>query len=404
MATERLYYNDPFLLSFTARVVERLVVEGRPAVILDRTAFYPTSGGQPDDRGTLGGIPVREVREVEGKIVHILEGEVSGDVLPGEVEWKRRFDHMQQHTGQHILSQALERRGASTSSFHIGEEVSTIDLDRGDFSPQELAEAEDEANAVVFEDRPVWVHWVTPEEASQFPLRKLPAGHERVRIVEVEGYDWSPCGGTHCTRTGQVGPIRIVHSERRGAETRIAFLCGWRALRDARWKHDMLTRLGLFLTVGIPHLPAAVARLAATAEEARKALEQTQQALLRYEARELYGQAESVGRARVVRAVFPGRPWEEVRRLAREIAALPGGVALLGSAGEEGRLCFARSEGLSWDMGALVREAAARLGGRGGGRPHDAQGGGPEVGRLGEALEWAVERLRAWEEAERGSV
>ncbi|MGC8960479.1 MAG: alanyl-tRNA editing protein [Chloroflexia bacterium] len=397
MPTERLYYDDPFLLSFTARVVERRVFEGRPALLLDRTAFYPASGGQPHDRGTLNGIPVWEVREEEGEILHILGEDPAGDVVQGQVEWERRFDHMQQHTGQHILSQALERRGAATSSFHIGEEVSTIDLDRASFSPEELAQAEDEANAIVFEDRPVRTYFVTPEELAGLPLRKSPAGYERVRIVEVERYDWSPCGGTHCTRTGQVGPIRIVHSERRGAETRVTFLCGWRALRDARWKHHLLTQLGLALTVGIPHLPAAVAKLSAEAEEARKAMEEMRRVLLRYEARERYAQAEAVGPARVVRAVFPGRPLEEVRLLAREIAALPGGVALLGIAGDEGRLCFARAEGLPWDMGVLVREAAAILGGRGGGRPHDAQGGGPEVGRLEEALERAMARLRAWE-------
>ncbi len=397
MSTERLYYDDPFLLSFTARVLERRTVEGRPALLLDRTAFYPTSGGQPHDRGTLNGISVREVREEEGEILHILEEDPAGDVVQGHVGWERRFDHMQQHTGQHILSQAFERREAATSSFHIGEEVSTIDLDRAPFGADELARVEDEANAIVFEDRPVRVYFVTPEELVRLPLRKRPAGHERVRIVEVEGYDRSPCGGTHCTRTGQVGTIRIIHSERRGVETRITFLCGWRALRDARWKHDLLTQMGNALTVGIPFLPGAVAKLSAAAEEARKAMEEMRRMLLRYEARELYEQAEALGPARVVRAIFPGRPLEEVRLLAREIAALPGGLALLGIAGEEGRLCFARAEGPDWDMGILVREAAAILGGRGGGRPHDAQGGGPEVGRLEEALRHAMERLRAWE-------
>lgn len=394
MPTERLYYDNSFLLSFTARVVGRRVVEGRPALFLDRTAFYPTSGGQPHDRGTLNGIPVLEVREEREEILHILEGEPAGVVLQGEVEWEQRFDHMQQHTGQHILSQAFERRGAATSSFHIGEEVSTIDLDRPPFSPEELAQVEDEANAVVFEDRPVRTYFVTPDELSRLPLRKRPAGYERVRIVEVEEYDWSPCGGTHCTRTGQVGPIRIIHSERRGAETRVIFLCGWRALRDARWRHNLLTQMGNALTVGIPYLPETVAKLVAAAEESRKALERARRALLRYEARELYEGAEAIGPARVVRAVFPGRPLEEVRLLAREIASLPGGVALLGSAGEEGRLCFARAEGLPWDMGALVREATAVLGGRGGGRPHDAQGGGPEADRLEEALEQALKYLR----------
>jgi len=394
MPAERLYYDDPFRLTFTARVTGRREVEGRPAVTLDQTAFYPTSGGQPHDVGTLAGVPVIEVQEEEGEVLHLLEREVAGDAVAGQVDRERRFDHMQQHTGQHILSQAaLELVDARTVGFHLSAEYSTVDLNRI-ISPADAARIEERANAVVFEDRPVIARFVTPEELARLPMRKPPVVHENVRVVEVEGFDWSACGGTHCTRTGQIGLVRVVHTERMGGDTRLTFLCGWRALRDARWKHEALEQVGAALTAGLPQVPAAVARLQAAEQEARKALERAQKQLLHYEAAELHAQGEQVGPARVVRAVFTGRTLDELKVLAREIAALPGGVALLGLREEDARLCFARAEGLPYDMGTLVREAVALLGGRGGGRPAEAQGGGPEVGRLEEALEAAAARLQ----------
>lgn len=394
MPAERLYYDDPWLLSFAAQVTARREIAGRPAVSLDRSAFYPTSGGQPHDLGTLNGMPVVEVIEEEGEVWHLLEGDLPAGPVQGQVDALRRFDHMQQHTGQHILSAVFDQIEAETTSFHLGSQVSTIDLNRTGFSPEELVRLEDRANAVVFEDRPVMARFVTPEEVARLPLRKPPLAYERVRIVEVEGFDWSPCGGTHCTRSGQVGLIRIVHSERRGAETRITFLCGWRALRDAQGQQRLLSALSAALTAGPDFLLTAVARLQQSEQEARKSLEHARKELLRYEAVELHTRAEAIGPARVVHAVLRGRTLEEVRLLAREIAALPGGVALLGLQGEEGKLCFARAEGLPWDMGALVREAAGLLGGRGGGRPENGQGGGPEVERLEEALQHALGKLR----------
>jgi alanyl-tRNA synthetase len=396
MPAERLYYSDPFLLSFTAHVTGRREVEGRPALTLDRTAFYPTSGGQPHDLGSLNGIPVVEVREEDGEVLHLVEREVAGEAVQGEVDRPHRFDHMQQHTGQHILSQAaLELLDATTVGFHLSTEYSTVDLNQIHISAADLARVEDRANTVVFEDRPVVARFVTPEELARLPLRKPPVVHENVRIVEVEGFDWSACGGTHCTRTGQIGLIRVVRAERMGGDTRLTFLCGWRALRDARWEHSLIEEIGGALTAGPAQLPATVARLQASEQEVRKALERANRLLLHYEALELHAQAEQVGPARVVHAVFTGRTLDELKALAREIAALPGGVALLGLRGEDTRLCFARAEGLPWDMGALVREAVALLGGRGGGRPNEAQGGGPEVGRLEEALEQAMARVRS---------
>ncbi len=401
--TKRLYYDNPFLLNFKARVVERRTVPcgaGQEekdclGLILDRSAFYPTSGGQLHDLGTINGVPVLEVRDDEGEVVHVMADEVPRVTVTGQVDLERRFDNMQQHTGQHILSQAcIEILNAETVSSHLSAEDSTIDIGRVNLTAEMLARAEERANDVVFEDRPVIARFVADEEVAKLPLRKRPAGHERMRIVEVQGYDWSACGGTHCLRSGQVGPIRIVHWERRGAETRLTFLCGWRALRHARWEHGLLTEMGGLLSVGIPYLPDTVAKLAAAEEESRKGLEAARRQLLSYEAADLYQKAKRIGPARVVRAVLTGRSLEEVKMLAREISALPGAIALLGLRGEDARLCFARAQDVPGDMGALVRQAAAVVGGRGGGRPHEAQGGGPEVDKLEEALDAAVAQLR----------
>ncbi len=395
MPAERLYYDDPFLWSFQARVTARQTLAGRPAVALDRTAFYPTSGGQPHDLGTLTGVPVVDVKEQAGEVWHLLAAELPGEEVTGQVDGRRRFDHMQQHTGQHILSQAfVELLGARTVAFHLGATESTIDLDRVDLSKEGLEAVEERVNEVIFQDRPVIARFVPPDELARLPLRKPPRGHKHVRVVEVEGYDWTPCGGTHCTRTGQVGALRILRADRQGNETRVTFLCGWRALRDARWKHEVLSEVATSLSVGIPDLAETVARLVASGEEMRRELERARRQLLQVEAAELYGQGEWLGGARVVVAHWRDRPWEEVRALARAIAALPGGVALLGVDGDTARLCFARAEGLRWDMAALVREAAQCIGGRGGGRPDDAQGGGPDAGRLSEALALALQRLR----------
>lgn len=395
MTTERLYYEDPFLLTFQARVVARRSVAGQPALILDRTAFYPTSGGQPHDRGTLDGVPVLDVQEESGQIVHVVAGDVPAEIVQGHVDRQRRFDHMQQHTGQHILSQAfVEQFDAETISFHLSEDYASIDLDRSGFSREDLDHLEDRANEIVFQDLPVVTRFVTPAELADLPLRKPPTEHERIRIVEVQGFDWSACGGTHCRRTGQVGLIRITQSERRGEETRITFLCGWRALHNARWEHDLLVDLAAPFSVGLPDLPDAIARLSEAEEHARKGLERARQALLGYEAAERYQAGEQVGPARVVRALLVDRSLEQVRLLAREIAAKPGGIALLGLEGGTARICFARAEDLPGHMGQLVREAAGVIGGRGGGRPEEAQGGGPQADRLEEALDVALARLR----------
>jgi alanyl-tRNA synthetase len=396
MTTERLYYQDSYQRSFSAHVVERLEVGGQPAAVLDRSAFYPTSGGQPHDTGSLSGAQVLDVIEREGDkaVIHVLAAPLDEMTVKGEIAWPRRFDHMQQHTGQHVLSAVFTQTlGAETVSVHIGDDYATLDLDRAPLRQEELDQVEQAANAVIWEDRPVIVRIVDEAELSALPLRKRPTVTGPIRIVEVSGLDWSPCGGTHVRVTGEIGLIKLIRAERRGEETRIEFLCGGRALADYRAKNQAVLDLALHLSVGYRELGDAVARLEEEARAMRKERDALRESALAYEARALLAEAEERGGVRVVRRVFAGRDAASLRGLASQLIKMGPALALLGGSGEKATLIFACSPDLPLDVRPLLNEACALVGGRGGGNPNFAQGGGPDVGHLDEALEVAY---RAW--------
>ncbi len=381
--TERLYYADAYCRRFSAHVAERLTWGGQPAVVLDRTVFYPASGGQPADRGALGGVAVPDVvaRE-DGAVVHVLEHplpESEGDIA-GEIDWLRRFDHMQQHTGQHVLSAAFEQvLDADTVGFHLGAEVSTIDVDVARLDPAAAASVEDLANQVVWEDRPVSTRFVGLDELASLPLRRPPAVDGPVRIVDVADFDVNPCGGTHVARTGEIGLVRVSRLEYRGDETRVEFLCGGRALCDYRAKSGVVDQLAARLTVGHWELDQAVERLQGEAKQLRHDLRQVRERLLYVEAADLFEAAIPREAYRVVERVWERREPGELRALAQELVRRFEVVALLASVGERTHLCFACSEGVGLDMAVLLREACVQLGGKGGGQPHLAQGSGPET-------------------------
>src|SRR5919205_487817 len=234
--TQRLYYSDSHLLEFEARVLEvSQRADGRAAVSLDRTAFYPTGGGQPTDTGTLGAARVVECVDEDGRVLHVCEGEVpgAGQSVKGRVDWARRLDHMQQHTGQHILSQAfVELYGAQTRSFRMTEGLCEIDVELQDASDEKIDGAVRRANEIIWSDRAVRVHFVTPDEAARMPLRKDSAREGQLRVIEIEGFDFSPCGGTHAASTGEVGCVVARQWERAKGLVRVTFAAGGRALED----------------------------------------------------------------------------------------------------------------------------------------------------------------------------
>lgn len=389
--TERLYYADAYCTRFSAQVVEQLTWEDHPAVVLDRSAFYPASGGQPADRGTLGGVAVLDVivRDGDGAVMHLLEhalpeagaeGQCSQSV-EGVLDWARRFDHMQQHTGQHILSAAFEKLlDADTVGFHLGTEISTIDVNVARLDSAAATQVEELANQVVWEDRPIRARFVTPGELAALPLRRLPAVEGAVRVVDIAGFDVNPCGGTHVARTGEVGLVKIVRLDYRGHETRVEFLCGGRALCDYHAKHATISRLAARLTVGHRELEQAVQHLQDEVGQLQQELRRARRRLLKTEAAELAQSAQVHGPHRVVWRVWEGRDPEELRPLAQELAGSFGVVALLADIGERVHLCFARAEGIGPDLAALLREACTQLGGKGGGQPHAAQGSAPAAG------------------------
>src|SRR5215207_5893227 len=402
--TERLYYTDSHLLEFDARVVSVSRLEdGRAAVALDRTAFYPTGGGQPNDTGTLGPARVVDCSEVDGaNVLHVVEGDApeAGADVRCRVDAARRRDHMQQHTGQHILSQAfVELYGAQTRSFRMTEDACEVDVELPDPSDERVGRAVRRANEIVWGDRPVRVHLVTTGEAARMPLRKDSAREGELRVIEIEGFDFSPCGGTHAHSTGEVGCVVTRQWERAKGLVRVTFAAGGRALCDyARANRTARATAALF-SVGRDEGTEAAARLQEENKQLQRRLRAAEETAARAEARELYEAAaasEVDDNAPVVVArAFEERDAESLRRLASALAAHARAVALLGSVeGGAARLVFARGSEAPGDMNALMREACQTLGGRGGGRPDLAQGGGQHAERLAGALDAAAARAR----------
>jgi alanyl-tRNA synthetase len=396
--TRRLYYSDSYLTRFEAQVTERLAWEGRPAVVLDQTAFYPLGGGQPHDTGSLDGVAVIEVleRESDQAVVHVLGGELAASQVVGQVDWDRRFDLMQQHTGQHILSAAcVEQLAANTVGFHLSADYATIDLDRAPLTEEDLTAAEALANALVLDNRPVLSRFVSHAELADLALRKPVAHKGPVRVVEVGSFDWSACGGTHVGATGEIGLIKITRSERRGAVTRLEFLCGRRALADYQAKNRVLMDLAREYTVGHWELADLIHRLDHDLAEARRELRRTRDELLDAQALALWQGGTQLSGVTAVRANLE-RSAEDLKHLAQRLVTRPRTVALLasgGRVGEKGHLVFARSADLNVQMGTLLRLACGVLGGGGGGRPEFAQGGGPRGEDTERALEVAFQAL-----------
>jgi alanyl-tRNA synthetase len=395
--TERLYYRDSFLREFDARV-ESCEREGeRWKVVLDRTAFYPTSGGQPHDLGKLNGVPVIEVVDAEeNKVVHYTSAAIPAGAVHGEIDWARRMDHMQQHTGQHLLSAAyIELFKFPTVSFHLGKEISTIDLEAPEIVARHLEEAERRVNEIIFEDRVVEIRFGTTEELAEVGIRKKVEREGVLRAIEVAGFDLQPCGGTHLERTGQAGMLLIRKVERRRDLWRVEFVCGFRALATARGDFAALGQAASLLSCGLPDVPAVLAK---TIEEKRglhSAVKRLEERVAEYEARALLaaGSAEKPGGVRIIARVLEEATPGYLGLLAEKLVAEAGIVVLLGSRGS-GHLVFAQSRGFANDMGALLRETLKEFGGKGGGAKDFAQGSIPEPANADELLGRAAVRLR----------
>jgi len=390
--TRRLYHEDPDRLEFDAAVVDHVAGPEPRAVILDQTAFYAESGGQPWDTGRLGEARVTSVVELaDGRISHTVDRALPLGPVHGHVDAERRRDHSQQHHGQHLLSRAfVETSGAATVSFHLGPETSTIDLDR-EVDAGTVRAAERLTNQVVWEGRPVSVRSVTRQEAAALGV-SLPDGQELIRLIDVRGFDLQACGGTHPRATSEVGVVCVAGWERYKRGTRVRFVCGHRALAAAHVQREALEALSALLSAAPAALPDAARRLLAQREADGQRAKELLRMAVAGEARRLL--EAGPGTPRIVSAVYDGWPPADLRQLAVAIVDQAPAIALLAARAEKAHVVFARSSGLELDLGPVFRETLARLGGRGGGQGAMLQGGADRVEGLEPALADAAARLR----------
>ncbi len=396
--SKRLFYEEPYLQEFKGKILEKVKIDGKPALILDNTCFYPTSGGQPNDLGYIQGVSIVDVIESNEKIIHVLkEGikEECGDTVIGKIDWERRFDHMQQHLGQHILSGALMKLwGAETVSFHLGEEVCTLDIAKEKLTEEEAKKTEECSNKIIFDNRPVKCYFVEGEkELKKLNLRKVPEKMGKIRIIEVEDFDFSACGGTHCRAAGEVGLIKITKWEKRGEKIRLKFICGRRAWKDYFWKNEVIKNISNKLTIKDSELGETIDRMLEERKEIRKELKEFKEKLQDYEVRNLINESSLKDDGiKIINKVFEEKNFQEVKELVQKIINLDESVVVLFGVKSEGaKILFACSRALRYDMNGLIREAGKFIEGRGGGTPNFAQAGGKKAEGIEDALNFALE-------------
>jgi alanyl-tRNA synthetase len=386
----RLYYDDCYLREFSANVIETREADGAVWVYLDQTAFYPASGGQPHDLGTLGGALIKEVLEDGERIAHITESALPVGPVQGRIDWERRFDFMQQHTGQHMLSAViLKRLGIPTLSVHFGPEISTVDLEISSLETARIEEVERYANDAVFENRPVRIEY--RDNAEDLALRKASGREGKLRIVSIEGLDRSACGGTHVRTTGEIGPIMIRKTGKIRDSVRLEFLCGRRAVRRARADFNALSTIARAFSAPLEETPGLVASRIEAAAGQERILRKLSAQVAEYQGQELYrcAQPDANGRRVFVERNAAGSLDEATRALAQSFAAQPGAV-FLALAGDPASVLLAASADSGFHAGNSLKAAATKVGGRGGGSPTMAQGSVP----IGQA-EALMDELRA---------
>ena len=395
--THKVYLENQYLREFSSTVRQIVEAGERTGVILTQTLFYPSSGGQPHDIGTLNDIPVLDVyQDASQQVVHLLAEPLAGNRVEGRINWARRFDHMQQHTGQHLLSQAFMRAGnAETTSFHMGDDSATLDLDQAGISLETITAVEDHANQIIYENRPVIGRIVEKNELDQYPVRKPPAVDDNIRIVEIKDFDYAPCGGTHCANTGEIGIVKIRRFESYKGGTRIHFLCGLRALKDYQEKSNIIRKIGAYLSAGETDLYKNIKKSRDELKSLRRKNSNLNKRYLHYEAQAVFSERKEIGTVNIIVKKFEDRYPKELKILAQNILEISPDTVVLFGAKTQGKatLFFLRSEEVAGDMGKIMQDVCAVIDGHGGGRPQQAQGGGPATDKLDRALQNAYEMI-----------
>ncbi|MFZ5966492.1 MAG: alanyl-tRNA editing protein [Bacillota bacterium] len=390
--SNKLYYSNPYCKNFTANITDIHTKDGKHHIVLDQTAFYPEGGGQPCDLGLIDNLLVEYVYEEENKIFHVTS------TLPQrqkdlycEIQWERRFDHMQQHLGQHILSTAFEKLyQAETIGFHLGSENVTIDIDMKGITPEQINHVESLANQIIFKNVPVKQLYPTPDQLEKLPLRKPPKVNENIRIIEVDGFDFSPCGGTHPEHTGEVGIVKIKKWEKYKDGVRIEFLCGNRACLDYQWKNYAINRIANLLSIKDVNICESVEKLYDQTKSLKKEVSHLKDLLSDYEALDLYLQSQTFGDIRIIQKKYEGRDIAELRILAAKIVTNPKVIVLFGSVmDDKAQLLFSRSDDILLPMNDLFKQVISIIEGKGGGNAVAAQGGGSNISDLDKALSTA---------------
>ncbi len=388
---KRIYFDDQYQVEFESKIIDRLKHNNQTALILEQTCFYPESGGQPADKGTLNGVEIIDVIEDEGRILHIVDQEVAETKVKGKIDWKTRFDYMQQHAGQHILSQSFWKlMQGKTMSFHLGQDVSTLEIDIQKISDLELEKVEEEANKIIFQNREIKTYFVDEAKIGEVPLRKPPKKTGLIRVVEVADYDFSACGGTHPSRTGEIGLIKILKSGRIRNNLCFEFVCGSRVLKDYTLKNRILLQAASRLSVGEEEVPDAVEKLFADLKSEKKQRRKVLIKLSELEARDIRQNADG----RIIKKIYSGRSWDDIRHIALNIIRNPGYIVLFAlKADRKANLILARSEDIDFDMRELIQAASQLINGKGGGRPSLVELAGDNVENLKHALEGLEEGL-----------
>jgi len=395
MKTEQLYNSDTYLKEFDAKVIEVIPYEDKLGIVLDRTAFYPEGGGQPSDTGYLNTSSVLQVIEKNGELLHIINEPLQSKEVKGLLNWSKRFDHMQQHTGQHILSECFEKLyNGSTDSFHLGKDIASIEINIESFSEDDGFRIENMANNIIYGNLPVTARVVTNDELKNIPLRKMPQVNKNIRVVEIKNFDYSPCCGTHVSTTGEVGMIKIKSWEKCKGGIRFTFVCGYRALKDYSMQNSIIKALCEKLSVRDHDVFEAVCKVMSDCKYAEKQLSALNQELIKLEAEGIAEECPITGGMRLISRVFDNRNINDVKILAQFLTQMPGTVALLACRNESAQIIFSRSEDVSINMNTLFKAVIHIINGKGGGNAKTAQGGGSRVDTLGDFMDSAVNILK----------
>ena len=376
--TEKLFWLDPYQVEFTAKVLEQFPVPDGNAAVLDRTCFYATSGGQPNDTGNLDSSFVKDVRFQEDRLLHITSTPLEATAVHGRIDWERRFDHMQQHSGQHILSAAFYRLfEAETSSFHLGEEYCSIELNTPGLDRNQVQKAEELANSIIFKASTVESFLIDAGKAADYPLRKKSDLKESLRIVKIGDFDLSPCSGTHVHNTGEVGPIFITGAEKLSQTIKISFLCGKRVLRQYHRDQEILKDLSRKLTTSPELLADSLSKLQDQLRQLRKEFSQLKEEEWKKEAQELYTAAADENGLKKIFGVW-NRPYQELRFIAQRLLEQPAVTGALISIPDK-RAVFFKSTASTFDLCNAFQQFLRSSGAKGGGPPHLMEAGGFEI-------------------------